>query len=146
VNGLTERRWCLQVNRGFRDAIVASPLIQHKIDLFAVGLEYNSAAGIDLVDSRKALLQYRSSFDSLRPIEERIVHLERGITSTSGGVYAVASDDGPVQLFALGSASRGIPHKEWETRLASIFLEAYGFCPHADVIAFPEKRIRHVRS
>jgi hypothetical protein len=144
VDGLIERRWCLQVNRSFRDAIAASPLIQHKIDLFAVGLEYNAAAGISLVDGRKALLQYRSSFDSLRPIEERIVHLKRGTASMSGGVYAVASYGGPVQLFALGSASRGIPHKQWETPLA--FLEVYGLCPNADVIAFPERGTGYVRS
>jgi hypothetical protein len=145
VNGLIERRWCLQVNRSFRDVIAASPLIQHKIDLFAAGLEYNAAAGIDLVDSRKAFLQYRSGFHSLRPIEERIVHLDQWFTRKSGGVYAVPSHDGPVQLFAPGSASRGIPHKEWEAPLASTFLEAYDVCPDADVIAFPESCAGHVR-
>lgn len=128
----------MQVNRLFRDAVLASPLIQHKIELFAVGLEYNAAAGINLADSKNTLRQYRSSFNSLRPTDERIVNLMRGDDWTSGGVYAMLNTS--VRLFALGSASRGIPHKDWgwETPVPEPDLLAYDFDPSADVIAFLE--------
>ena len=58
VDALTEHGLYLQVNGAFRDAILSS-LIQHKLDLHDVpGLEHNSAAGIDLTESRKALRKY----------------------------------------------------------------------------------------
>jgi hypothetical protein len=113
-------------------------LIQHKIDLFTAGLEYNAAAGVSLADSRKAFYQYGSSFNLLRPTEERVVNLQRGFEWASGGVYATANTS--VQLFALGSASRGIPRREWgwEIPLPEPQLMAYAFDPSADVIAFLE--------
>jgi hypothetical protein len=117
-------------------------LIQHKIELRAAGLEYNAAAGISLVDSRNALLQYRSNLDSLRPVEKRsfeilqagkVVHARSG-----GGAFAIAKDS--VQVFTLGSASRGIPHKEWEIPLPVTDLEDFCLYPGDDVIAFVEKQ------
>lgn len=135
------QRW--QVNRNFRDATLASPLLQHKIDLFSTGLEYNAAAGVSLDDSRKALLRYCSSLDSLRPVEEKMmdrkwpeyVELEKPV----GGVYPIVNGSS-IRLFTMGSASRGIPHKEWEIPLPVVDLACYGFYPGADVIAFVELR------
>jgi hypothetical protein len=128
----------LQVSRTSRYAILASPLIQHKIDLFVAGLEYNAAAGIDLAESQQALLQYRSSLNSLHPIEERVVgkvqlYGDRWL-KTAGGVLAILADS--VRLFSLGSASRGIPYKEWE--IPPPVNNAIGFhiCPAANLIAF----------
>jgi hypothetical protein len=124
-----------QVNRALRAAVLASPLIQHKIDLFAAGLEYNAAAGISLVDSKQAFHQYRSNLNSFRPAEERIMNLQRGYEWISGGVYAMVNFS--AQLFALGSASRRIPHKEWEIPIPEIDLPMrYAFDPGADVIVF----------
>ena len=134
---LTQHRWHLQVNRSFRDAVLASPLIQHKIDLYATGLEYNAAAGISLADSREALLRYRSGLDSLRPVEERTVNLQRRFQcGASGGAYVIVNDS--IRLFTLGSASRGIPPKEWEIPLPFTYPSGYGFYPGANVIAFVE--------
>ena len=144
MDRLTEQRgWHLQVNRVFRD-IVTSPLIQHRIDLFAAGLECNAEAGISLADSQKALLQYRAGLDSLRPIEVKAVSnleqedLDENYTRAAGGVYAIIKD--PVRLFTLGSVSRGIPQKEWEIPLPVANPAGYGFYPGANVIAFVEMR------
>ena len=133
----------LQVNHVIHDTILASPLIQHKIDLFLAGLEYNAAAGVDLIESRKAYLQYTgSSLGSLRPIEEKVVDVaqaEPGYpSSTVGGVHAVFADS--VRLFSLGSASRGIPHKEWE--IPSPIDDPIGryIYPRANLIAFVERQ------
>ncbi|KAF9653285.1 hypothetical protein BDM02DRAFT_3265533 [Thelephora ganbajun] len=128
-----------QVNRVFRDAILASPFIRHKIDLFAAGLEYNAAAGIGLAESQKAFLQYRLNLDSLRPIEERTVDNlgpDTGKPRARGGVYAIVKES--VRLFSLGSASWRIPYKEWEIPLPGIHPRSYDFYPGADVIAFLE--------
>ena len=54
----------------------------------------------------------------------------------AGGVYAILEDQ--VQLFALGSVSRGIPYKEWAIPLPVIASQDYGFYPGADIIAFLE--------
>ena len=67
--GFVERSRHLQVNRIFYNVILASPLIQHKLDLFAAGFEYNAAAGINLADSQKAFRQHTSSLDSLLEYE-----------------------------------------------------------------------------
>ena len=139
---LTKRRRLRQVNRAFRDAILLSPLIQHKIDLYAAGFEYNPAAGIDLVESRKALHQYLSNLESMCPIEERSVEKlrveEYGIdcVRAAGGVIAIADES--LRLFVLGSSSRGIPYKEREIPLPPIRPGSYGFYPGADIIAFVE--------
>jgi len=134
---LTECGRHLQVNRAFHDATLFSPLIQHKIDLYSTGLEYNAAAGVSLADSRKALLQYRASLDSLCPSEKWTV---KDIATTAvfcrsaGDVYAILEDS--VRLFTLGSPSRGIPFKEWRIPLPVYGVGDYCFHPGADVIAF----------
>ena len=129
----------MQVNSTFRDFVVTSPLAQHRIELFAAGLEYNTGAGISLADSRKALSQYRSNLDSLCLTEEREVeNLRRdrlGSPKIAGGVCAIMKDDS-VSLFSLGSASRGIPYGEWEVPLPPIEPRDYDFYPGIDVIAF----------
>lgn len=58
-------------------------------------------------------------------------------TKAVGGVFAIAVG-GSVQLFTLGSASRRIPHKEWEIPVpAPLYcLEGYDFYPGSNVIAF----------
>ena len=75
---------------------MASPLIQHKIELYSAGFKYNAAAGIELADSKKAFLEYRSNLDSLRPSEEVTldgVRREDAVSSTTvGGVYANAKN------------------------------------------------------
>ena len=130
-----------KVNRIFHD-VLTSPLTQHRIDPFATGLEYNAEAGISLAYSQKALLQYRSSLDSLSPIEVKAVSnltwedLDEGSMKTAGGVYTIVKD--PVRLFTLGSASRGIPQKEWEIPLPVVNPAGYSFYPGANVIAFVE--------
>jgi hypothetical protein len=142
VDGLVDRRPYLQVNRIFRDVILTSPLIQHKADLFAAGLEYNIAAGVGLHRSR-ASLQSTSSLNSLRPMEVSTVEnpptgYERS-TVAAGGVYAIAKSS--VRLFAPGSVSRGVPYKEWEIPipiLGGFKRRCYGFYPGANVIAFAE--------
>jgi hypothetical protein len=139
MHGFTEHIRHLQVNRVFQGATLISPLIQHKIDLFSAGLEYNATVGVDLADSRKALLQYRSSLDSLRPTDKRVVDdLPFSHIEATGGVYAAVGDS--VLLFTLGSTSRGIPYKEWEIPLPVDSFKEWGFYPGADVIFFIEGR------
>ena len=97
------------------------------------------AARHSLADKRETLCRYRSSLGSLRPIEERRVDNlpipdDNPISRAVGGVYAIAAES--VRLFIPGSASRGIPHKEWKIPLPDIGWECYGFYPDADVIAF----------
>jgi hypothetical protein len=132
--GSTEhmRRW--QVNRIFRDVIVASPLVQHRIDLFSVGLEYNAGAGVSLTDSREALLRYRSNPDPLYRIR-KVRHDPLSSTRTAGGVYATVKD-GSVRLFTLSSPSWGMQHREWKIPLPVADLWDYCFYPGANVIAF----------
>ena len=136
---LTERGLLRQVNRTFRDVILSSPLIQHKIDLYAAGFEYNPAAGIDLAESRKALHQYLSNLDLMRPVEQRTVrNLQCKDEETAGGIITVVNES--IRAFTLGSSSRMIPHKEWEIPLPTLTLQKYGFYPGADIIAFAEVR------
>jgi hypothetical protein len=134
--GFTKHRRHWQVNRIFRYAIVASPLVQHRIDLFSIGLEYNAEVGVSLTDSRDALIRYRSNPDSLCRVESS---RENSLNSvrTAGGVY-VAVKDGSVRLFTLSSPSRGIQHREWKIPLPVVDLWNYCFYPGADVIAFVE--------
>ena len=139
---LVERSLYFQVNCAFRDAILASPLIQLKIDLFAAGLEYNAAAGIDLAESQKALLRYSSSLNSLRPIEKRMVTEIRAEnqyrSNTAGGVHAVFIDS--IRLRSLGSASRGIPSKEWKIPSPIDAPVHFYLYPGANLITFVEWR------
>ena len=138
VDKFAERCPHFQVKRVFHDTILASPLIQLKIDLFATGLERNAKAGIGLSESRKALLQYSSSLASLRPIEEKVVDgvqtYEGYSLKTAGGVHAVLTDS--VRLFTLGSASRGIPSKEWEIPCPINDPVYWCIYPCANLIAF----------
>ena len=129
-----------QVNRIFRNAIHTSPLIQHRIDLFVAGLEYNPGSGISLADSRAAFVRYRSNLNPLCPIEPEILRWENlGLNNTAGGVYAT-TDGHLVKLFIPSSASRRIPPKEWEVEAPSLIeiTDPAGYCfhPGADVIAF----------
>jgi hypothetical protein len=134
--GSTEHMRYWQVNRIFRDVIVASPLVQHRIDLFSVGLEYNAVAGVSLTDSQEALLRYRSNPDPLCQIEN-IRQDPLNSIRTTGGVHA-ALKDGLVRLFTLSSPSRGIQHREWKIPLPVAHQGHYCFFPGADVIAFLE--------
>jgi hypothetical protein len=118
-------------------------LIQHKIDLFAAGLEYNVATRVDL-DSSRAAFQSHSSLDSLRPIEVRAVEVPRmeyqPATVVADGVYCLETQNS-IRLFAAGSASLGVPYKEWEIPTpvpGDQFQRRYHICPSADVIAFVE--------
>jgi len=141
VDVSTERRRCLQVNRAFRDVILSSPLIQHKIDLYGAGFEHNPAAGIDLAESRKALRRHLSNLDPFSPVQEWVVDNPRisddiSNIKAAGGVIAMINES--VRLFTLGSSSRKIPHKEWEIPLPTVAPENYGLYPGADIIAFVE--------
>ena len=112
------------------------------MELFAFGLEHNPATGVSLSNCRKPLIQYRSSLESLRPVEMRTIsdiHLtDECYLTTAGGVCGIVKD--LVRLFTLASASRGIPYKEWSIPCASVNPGRCGFCPAADVIAFSERR------
>ena len=107
-------------------------------------MEYNAGAGINLVGGKEALNEYYSNLYSLCPVEDRGVPNtassdfdERRIkVTTVGGVCAMVKDS--VRLFTLGSASRGIPHKEWEIPLPVADPADYTHYPGADVIAFVE--------
>ena len=143
MDALPERRRFSQVNRTFRDVVLSSPLIQHKIDLYAAGFEYNPAAGIELAKSQKALHQYLSNLHSLCPIEEWTVEDARinddvDNIKAVGGVMAILNKS--VRLFTLGSSSRRIPHKEWKIPRPAVTIANYGFYPGADIIAFVELR------
>ena len=116
-------------------------MIDHKIELYAAGFEYNPAAGIDLAESGKALSQHLSNLYQLRPAEgweAKNLRVKDNVDNvkSSGGVIAIVNES--VRLFVLGSSSRKIPSKEWEIPLPPIELENYGFYPAADIIAFVE--------
>jgi hypothetical protein len=137
----------LQVNRTSHNVVVASTLIQHKIDLYATGMEWNASAGVNVAASQNALRQYRSGLDSLRPIEEEMVtkiQVDHGDNIKAvGGVFAIASN-GPVWLFTLGSVSRGIPQRKWKIPVPIACPVDFTFYPGADVIAFVEQAYVHV--
>jgi len=135
VDALTDYGLFLQVNRTFRNVINASPVLKHKIELFAVGLEYNATAEISLPDRREALLRYSKGLDSLRPFEQKVLgkFLQPQYIRASNGVFGLAGSS--LELFVPGSASRRIPQKKWEVPLPTACLEAYDFYPNADVLA-----------
>ena len=137
----------LQVNHAFYNATIASPLVQHRVDLFKVGLEYNATAGVNLDESRKALLQYNTCLKSLSPIEKRVVDFlppsEGYSFKTAGGVHAVVKNS--VRLFSPGSALRRIPYKEWEIPLPAAHPRGYCFYPGADIIAFVDSLRTYVQ-
>ena len=78
----------------------------------------------------------------MRPAEKRtleIVHTGyRYHVKSAGGVFAIIEES--VRLITLGSASRGIPHREWEIPLPVTDIEDYCLYPGEDVIAFFEKQ------
>ena len=119
--GFAECRWCLQVNRGFRDFIVASPLVSHRVDLCAAGLVYNARAGASLAISQEALVQYRSGLDLLDQAEDMMVGGTQGghpWSSVIGGVCAEIYDVGTIQFFTLrGSEVHGECHPSFRKRL-----------------------------
>ena len=123
-------------------------MVQHKIDLYAAGFEYNPAAGIELTESRKALHQYLSNLDQLRPVEMLTVENPRinedpENIKVAGSVIVIVNES--VRLFALGSSSRRIPYNEWEIPHPTVALDSYGFYPGADIIAFVElHRVKYV--
>ena len=113
-------------------------MIQHKLDLYAAGLEYNSIVGVDLAESRRAFDQYLSNLDSLSFVEKRTVNDLQApedckVSMTASGVHAVV--DASVRLFTLGSALRGIPYKEWEIPFPITSGNNYSFFPDAGIIA-----------
>ena len=63
---------CWQVNRAFRDSILAPP-IQHEIDLYAAGLGYNPGARVSLTDSREALRRYLAATSLLHLAEPKMM-------------------------------------------------------------------------
>ena len=64
---------------------------------------------------------------------------------TAGGIHAVIEDDS-ARLFVLGSASRGIPYRQWKIPLPATGPKQCGFCPRADVIAVVESQhVTYVR-
>jgi hypothetical protein len=138
VDKFTKHGRFLQVNRIFRDAIAVSPLIQHKIDLFSAGFEYNDGTGLSLADSRKAFLQCLSNLDSLCSLEECVIEGlqvdDERFAMTAGDVHAVGNGRS-VRLFTSGSASRGIPQKRWNFSHRVGALAGLGFDPDADAIA-----------
>ena len=92
-------------------------------------------------DSQKSLLRYQSKSHSPSPAKKQVVHnipsVDRGSIEVASGVLAALGDDS-VQLFVLGSASRGIEQKKWKIPRPAIRALETGWCfdPHADVIAF----------
>jgi hypothetical protein len=134
--GSTEHRRRWQINRTFRDVIVASPLIQHRIDLFSAGLEYNAGAGVSLTDSQEALLRYHSNLDPPYRIANPREDILNSLRS-SGGAHA-AVNAGSLRLCTPSSPTRGIQHREWRIPLPVADPWDYGFYPGADVIAFVE--------
>lgn len=63
-----------------------------------------------------------------------MVSLHWGVEKKSGNVFAVSGVS--IRLFTLGSASRGMPHREWEIQLPLATQADYNFDPCGDVIAF----------
>ena len=106
--------------------------------MFSAGYENNVAAGVSL---EKALLHYRSNLDSLSPVEEGVEVLQwhllelSDFTRTADDVHAISDLYDSVRLSTLGSASRGIPRKEWSVPLPFVPL-GYALGPGVDVIAF----------
>lgn len=125
-----------RVSRVFHDIVLASPLLQHKIELYGAGFVYNAASGISVADSRRALLQYlENSRKFTTMIRKKImVHPAEGKGKIEGGVYATIQDS--VKLLSFGSISRRIPVDEWEIPLPIVDPTNFCFYPVADVIAF----------
>ena len=124
-----------KVTRGFRDLVIHSPQIQHKLDLYAAGLEPNWTTGFTLTDSIKALGEHRSRWkdfnvDSEQQMTARISNSEQ--EATAGGVYGVVTGF-EIQFFTLASNPRGIQPKEQKISL-DFKVVGFAFHPHADVV------------
>jgi len=126
----------LKINRGFRDLIRCSPRIQHKLGLYASGLEPNLAAGVTVADSIKALEEYRSKWDK-PSIEDqqtavRIPIREFERDGTAGGVYGLATKH-EILFFTLPSNSRTIQSRK-QTISFDFRVTGFAFHPQADVV------------
>jgi len=54
----------LKLNRSFPE-LIRSPRIQHRLDLYAAGLERNLATGVAVADCIKALEEYHPKWEKL---------------------------------------------------------------------------------
>ena len=123
-----------KVTRGFRDLVRHSPRIQHKLDLCVSGLEPNWTIDVTVVDSVKALGEYRSRWrdfnvNSERQMSARISNSEQ--EAAAGGVYGVVTGF-EIQFFTLASDPRGIQPKKQKISL-DFKVVGFAFHPNADV-------------
>lgn len=127
-----------KVTSGFRDFVRRSPRIQHKLDLYAAGLEPNRATGVTVADSIRAFADYRSRWKDFNINEYQTMEGMSDIDreATAGGVYGVANEH-EIQFLTLPSNPRAIQLTE---QRISLDFEVVGFAfhPHADVVVVTE--------
>ena len=135
-----------QVARDIHDFIQESPYIQHRIDLFAAGLEDNPASNLTLADKRRAFDEYRTKWETFNPIkkwESEVENFYFGHHTSGSGVYGfVAGPQKFIQFVTLESVSRGIPRREWKLPLPEFVFSGFGINPQADVLAVVGKNAR----
>ena len=130
-----------KVNRAFYGLIQASPSIQYEIDLFGAGLQRNPRSKTSLADCRAALEAYCSRWKTLDTAErwERALDVPNIRDATAvNGTYGILWGDS-AKFFILGSASRGIPGKEWDVPLKHFEATGFTFYPQANVMAIVEE-------
>ena len=128
------------MTRGFHNFIRGSPRIQHKLDLWAVGLEPNWSTSLTLVDRVKALEEYRTRWKSADL--DKFQTTMRSFTSVAvGGVFGIPLND-EIQFYTLPSSLRAIEPTSHKIRFGS-GVAGFAFHPQEDVVvvAVPGSRI-----
>jgi len=134
----------LQLNRGIRDIIDASPTIQYRVELLAASLIDDSQKPSLVVADRRALLEkYHSRWDKLQGDKwRRIVlptHTKRVLEGDVLGCIAEAGGDQfDVHFIQLPSVSREVRLKQWVVRGLPKCDTALKINPEADLLVVPE--------
>jgi len=133
-----------QVSHAFHDAIQKSPWINHRINLYAVGLEDNPESNLILADKRRALKEYRAKWNNLDPFQK----WEPGAGSVGCqwtsvlGVYGVTAHSQEfIEFFTLESVSQGVPRKEWKIPLPHFNFSGFAINPHSNLLVVVEGKL-----
>lgn len=142
--GLYNQLLCLQLNRGMRGLIDASPAIQYRVELFAASLQDDPRKTPVVVADRRVLLeQYHSRWDKLQANKWKAFvlppHTKRVLDGDVLGCIMESRDDRlDVHFIQLPSISRGVRLKQWMVRGLPKCGTALKISPELDLLVVPE--------
>lgn len=126
-----------QLNRVFHDLVHNSPQIQHKLDLFAAGLEPNWSTGFTLADRVKSLEEYHSRWEDIDidMYQTAVKPPSVGSQTIVGGICASIPKGDEIKFCTLPSSFRAIVSKSHTIPFDPEVID-FAFNPQADVIVF----------